>query len=50
MTTRSKKTADADEAEDGEIKDATATIADLSTAVVALSNIASRAEEDRLDI
>ena len=50
MTTRSKKTADADEADDGEIKDATATIADLSTVVVALPNIASRAEEDRLDI
>ena len=31
----------ADEAEDGKIKDASATIVELSTVVVALSNIAS---------
>ena len=56
MATRSKKgnsderNADDDDAKDGAIKDAQVTITDLSTAVVALSNIATRAEEDRLDI
>ena len=54
MATRSKKGSSdergTDKADDGKIKDASATIVELSTAVVALSNIASRAEEDRLDI
>ena len=36
--------------DDSETKDASAAIVELSMAVVSLSNIASRAEEDRLEI
>ena len=46
MVTRSKKASSeegdgADEAEDGEIKDASAAIADLSTAVTAIADLST---------
>ena len=56
MDTRSRKASSEeragtdDDAEDGEIRDASVVIADLSTAVTTLASLAKRSEEDRKDI